>query len=282
MGNDRHDTAHQPVEKEYADGIWSWFLAGDKDGLPVRIRRAWAVKQRLHRLLPAVRRCILCEAPLSGAGAVITGRLFGVRRSALTLDLCNRCEETILNAEGGAKVELSILFAHIRASSKVQRMSPAEHKKFLQRFYEASSEALIRHHALVNRLVGDHVIGLFVPRLAGANPTKAAIEAAFEVLKATGHEDKDGPWAPTGIGVHTEAAYVGAVGLKDGVKDVTVLGDAANLALRLSASAGKGEVLISDEAAHSANIVYDLEKRKLQLKGIIGLVHVSVVKVEPE
>ena len=272
-----------PMEKEYANQVWSWFLVGDKNGLPGRVRRSWAMKQVVYRLLPAKQRCILCGAPLGGAGALVTGRIFGMHRSALTPHLCSRCGEMVLNAEGGAKVELSMLIADIGGpTSKIQRMSASEYRKFTQRFHEAASEVLIRHGALVNRLVGDHVIGLFVPRLVGENHSKAAIEAAFEVLKVMGHEDKDGPWAPTGIGVHTQEAYVGAVELKDGVKDVTVQGDAANLAARLSTSAGKGEVLISDEAAQSANIVYDLEKRKLQLKGIIGLVDVGVIKVEPQ
>ena len=206
-----------------------------------------------------------------------------VRPSALTLQLCNRCEEMILNAEGGVKLELSMLFAHLRgSSSKVQRMLPTEYRDFIQRFHQAASDVLIRCNALTNRLIGDQVIGLFVPRLVGPDHSKAAIAAAFELLKATGHEDKDGPWAPTGIGVHTREAYVGAVGLKDGVKEITVLGDAANLAVRLSSSAGKGEVLISEDAASAAHIVYDLEKRRLHLKGVIEPVKVGVVKVEPQ
>jgi adenylate cyclase len=275
--------AYFSKEKEYADQIWYWFLVGDENSIPAKIRRVLVIIQGLHHLLPAQKRCVQCEAPLSGAGTLITSGLFGVRPSVLTPHLCNSCENMIMNAEGGAELELSMLFADIRGStSKAQRMLPVEYRKFIQRFYKASSEVLIQHGALVNRLVGDQIIGLFVPRLVGMDHAKTAIEAAFGILKATGHEEKDGPWAPTGIGVHTHAAYVGAVGSKEGVNEVAVLGDAANLTARLSSSAAKGEVLISEEAAQAAHIVYDLEKRRLKLNGIIEPVKVNVIKVGPQ
>ncbi len=281
MVNNRQKTAYLPVEKEYADQIWHWFLVGDGTCLPDRIRHSWKMRRGLYHLLPAKRRCVQCGAPLSGAGALIAGRIIGVRQAALTQHLCNRCEKMILNSEGGAQLELSMLFADI-STHKPHRMLPAEYKNFTQRFYKAASDVLIDHGALVNRLVGNQVIGLFVPRLVGLNHSKAAIEAAFEILKATGHEDKEGPWAPTGIGVHTQVAYVGAVGLKDNVKEITVLGNAANLTARLSSSAAKGEVLISEEAAQAAKIVFDLKKRRLKLKGIIEPINVGVVKVDPQ
>lgn len=98
-------------------------------------------------------------------------------------------------------------------------------------------------------------------------------------MKATGHEDPNGPWAPVGVGVHTGRAYVGAVGTKDGVNEIAVLGNAANLAARLSSSAAKGEVLISDEAAAAEWMDEGAEKRELQLKGISKPVQVRVAKV---
>ena len=56
---------------------------------------------------------------------------------------------------------------------------------------------------MVNRLMGDQVIGLFVPRFAGKDHAKVAIHAAQELLKVTGHEDPKGSWIPVGAGVHT-------------------------------------------------------------------------------
>ena len=54
--------------------------------------------------------------------------------------------------------------------------------------------------------------------------------------------------------MHTGLAYVGAVGSKEGVNEIAVLGNAANLTARLSSKAAKGEVLISEEAASLGQI----------------------------
>lgn len=276
--------ADEAKEKLFADMIWKWYLVGDDQDLPDTFKRFLAVERVLFRLLPGKPRCTQCNAPLGGAGLMIVGPFMGIRQSVLSPRLCNGCEQSILKIQGGAELELSLLFADIRGStSKAQDTSPTEYTKFIQHFYQSTSDVLINHNALVSHLVGDQVIGLFVPRFAGADHSKVAIEAALEILRITGHADKDGPWAPIGVGVHTDVAYVGAVGSKKGLNEIAVLGSAANLTARLSSSAAKGELLISDEAAQAAKLDDGgLEKRSLQLKGINEPVHVRVIRVGPK
>ncbi len=52
----------------------------------------------------------------------------------------------------------------------------------------------------------------FYPLLTGERHAARAVEAATALLKATGHEEADGPWVPIGAGVHTGPAWVGSVG----------------------------------------------------------------------
>ena len=60
--------------------------------------------------------------------------------------------------------------------------------------------------------------------------------------------------------------------------DITVLGDAANTAARLSSSARQGEILISDAAVAAAQLpCADLEQRQLELKGKSEPVSVRVL-----
>jgi adenylate cyclase len=115
-------------------------------------------------------------------------------------------------------------------------------------FYKAGTEALIRTDALIDKFMGDEVIGLYTPGFAGREHAQAAVEAGRGLLRATGHADPQGPWLPVGIGIHTGVAYVGAVGSEDSVSDITVLGDAANTAARLASAAGPGEILVSAQA----------------------------------
>src|SRR6185503_9063933 len=93
-------------------------------------------------------------------------------------------------------------------------------KEIINLFYKETSNVLIQHNALVNRLMGDQVIALFVPRFAGKNHAKTAVEATKELLRITGHGDEAGPWIPVGAGIHTGVAYVGAVGSANGVNEI--------------------------------------------------------------
>ncbi len=270
------------TDKELADEMWYWYLIGkNKVGFPKSYQRMLNALQIFQGLLPGTPRCLQCNIPLGGVGALVAGPIIGLRPSVLTPRLCNGCEKQILKDEGGAEVELTMLFADIRGSTSMAEQKAAmEYKEFIQRFYKTTAQVLIEHNALVNRLAGDQVIGLFVPRFAGANHAAVAIEAASEILLATGHADPGGPWAPVGVGVHTDMTYVGAVGSKDGVNEIAVIGNAANLTARLSSKAAKGEVLISEEASTSAKLTdRTLEKRRLKLKGISKPVTVRVMQV---
>ena len=79
--------------------------------------------------------------------------------------------------------------------------------------------------------------------------------------------------------MHTGTAFVGSVGSDEGLVDITVHGDAANTAARLSTVAKQGEILISEAATNAAGLqTDDLEKRALELKGKSETVSVFVLK----
>jgi adenylate cyclase len=136
---------------------------------------------------------------------------------------------------------------------------------------------------MVDRLIGDEVVGLFIPGLAGAGHPRKAIQAALNLLQRTGHRDPDGPWIPIGVGVHTGLAFVGVVGGgADNPTDFTALGDNVNVAARLASQAGPGEILIS-EAAYTASGMElgELERRQLALKGKSEPVDARLLRLTP-
>jgi adenylate cyclase len=138
---------------------------------------------------------------------------------------------------------------------------------------------LVKSHALVDRLVGDQVVGLYVPGFAGKDHAILAVTAALRLLEETGYRNQ--PWVPVGVGVHTGIAYVGSVGSSGGATDITVLGDAPNVAARLASAAAEGEVLVSAVASPKANMdIQDLEQRHLEQKGNSESVTVSVMTAE--
>ncbi len=72
--------------------------------------------------------------------------------------------------QGGAEIEITMLFADVRGSTILaEGMTPAEFRNLINRFYKASSTELIRSEAMIDRLVGDELVGYFVPGIAGRN-----------------------------------------------------------------------------------------------------------------
>jgi adenylate cyclase len=240
---------------------WHGMLTGENPEFPLRRIRS------LLKLLPEGPRCKFCNAPFHGFGAPLM-RMMGQYPSRLTPHLCAQCHKHASQHLGGAEVELTMLFADIRGSTSLaEKMSPTEFGQLISRFFSVAADIVVRSQALLDRLVGDQVIGLYIPGFAGENHRELAISAAQELLRVTGHSSPTGPWIPIGVGIHTGIAFVGSVGNAGVATDITVLGDAANTAARLSSSAKAGEVLVSENAMIPSLISENLESRSLELKG---------------
>ncbi len=251
---------------------WRSLLTDTNPPLPGRQFRS------LWRLLPGAPRCKFCNAPQHGAFMPLI-QMMGMGPSRLTPQFCKRCEEIANQHLGGAEVDLTLLFADVRGSTPLaEQLGPIRFSEMISRFFAVASDVLIRHGAMVDKLVGDQASGIFVPGFAGQAHRSRALEAATELLHATGHHDPGGPWIPVGIGLHSGVAFVGAVGAKGQAVDVTVLGDPANVAARLASAAAAGEILVTGEAASGALDVDHLEHRDLALKGKSQPVGVYVLK----
>jgi class 3 adenylate cyclase len=145
----------------------------------------------------------------------------------------------------------------------------------------AATRVLVGADALIDKIIGDQAAGIFVPGFAGPQHARRAIRAAEEILRVTGHFNTGKPWISLGAGVQTGIAFIGSVGSKDGTHDITVLGDAPNLAARLSSAAREGEILISEPAYTAASLDWDdLEIRQLELKGKMETVSAHVLAAE--
>ena len=237
-------------------------------------------QRKLFRLLPGSPRCKNCYAPFKGLGSNVVQLMYGKRPSNLNPQLCNVCEVFARKHQGGAEIELSLLFADIRGSTTLaESMGPKEFHKLINRFYTTATHVLVHSDALIDKIMGDQVAGMYVPGFAGPDHAQRAVSAAQEIMRATGHGSSAGPWISLGAGVHTGIAFVGSVGSEEGTMDITVLGDAANTAARLSSVAEVGQILISEPAFEAARITTGaLEKRSLDLKGKTEAVSVYVLE----
>ena len=194
--------------------------------------------------------------------------------------MCARCFESLSGRAAmcpgaedgeqvrGAEIGVTTAFADVRGSSKLARQMPVlDFTSLMSRFYRVSSEVLFEADAIIEKFVGDEVVALFIPFMAGTEHVKRAVEAAEALLRATGHGTPEGPWVPLGAGVHTGSAFVGMVGENES-SDFTALGDPVNIAAHLASQAAIGEILLTDPVGEGAGMLdVGLERRHVLLKG---------------
>lgn len=248
-------------------------LTGDHPGL-IGFRKRF-------RHVPSSPRCKLCAAPFEGVGGALL-RHVGFGRFPGNPAICTNCiTQWRKEGVGGAEIPVSLLFADVRGSTGIaERMRPAEFRTFLEGFYRIGTEVILRYDGIVDKLVGDEVIGLFFGGVSGPRHAIAAIEAARELVARCGRDDASpaGP-IPIGAGVHTGEAYVGTTGPEGAVDDFTALGDVVNSTARLASSAAAGEILVTVASTEAAEYETNgLERRNLEVRGRHEPIDVVVIR----
>jgi adenylate cyclase len=253
------------------------FLTGDN--------RASAAMRHVFRHLPSAPNCKICVAPFAGpAGAIL--RHVGFARYAGNPAICGWCIKDLQRmGVQGAEIPVSLLFADIRGSTSIgERLSPTGFRAFLDRFYRLSSEAVLAYDGIVDKFVGDEVIGLFFRGVSGDRHAAAAIAAGRRLLTRTSRADatREGP-IPVGAAVHTGDAFVGSTSTDEVVNDFTALGDTVNTTARLASVAADGDLLVSVEAARAAGMDgSDFEHRTIEIRGRAAPVEVVVLRATVE
>jgi adenylate cyclase len=228
--------------------------------------------------IPRPPRCEFCAVPFAGPVAPLL-KAVGKGPWARNPRYCFGCCAKLIRNKGGVELELSFLFADVRGSTPLgERLGPKGLHDLMDRFYGVGIDALIAHGALIDRFMGDQVVGYFTPGFAGTQHAREAVLSGLDILRATGHGDQT-PWVPVGVGVHTGKAFVGSVGKGDDMAELTAIGDPVNIAARLASVAETGEVVVSEDAFVASGIEGDPERRELILKGVGAPVNVRVLGI---
>jgi adenylate cyclase len=197
--------------------------------------------RRVFRYLPSAPRCKVCNNPFGGpAGRVFAAAGFSPSRK--NPNLCSRCCDAL--PPGGAEVDVAVLFADVRGSTALGRRGvAADFAALLNRFYVAATQTLLKHDAVIDKLIGDEVMAFFVRGISGPHYRQRAVLAGMELLKAVGYGSGEGPWLQLGVAVNAGVAYVGNVG--GAVVDFTALGNPVNVSARMQQHAAGGELLVA-------------------------------------
>jgi adenylate cyclase len=252
---------------------WREVLTGTDPWLP-RLRRMWS-----H--IPTTPRCKLCAAPFRGPGRLLTRALMHGPSTSNPL-LCNLCFGQIRGFPGGAEIEISVLFADIRGSTGIaERTSAGEFRELVQHFYHRAAKAIDDNGGVIDKFLGDGIMVLFIPVIAGEAHARRAIEAGEALLAAVADPRLVDGGVRVGVGVHTGEAFVGTMGTDDKL-DFSALGDTVNVAARLGSDAGPGELLVTSSAWRAAGNGESGDRRQLTVKGRDAPLEVVVVRAASE
>jgi adenylate cyclase len=250
-----------------ADAHWRAILTGD-----ISLAPSSRLGRGVFRHLPSEPRCKWCYAPYGKPFGPILSRL-GWGRWDKNPSLCHACMTYMEEQQGGAEVELAVMFADLRGSTELAAtMTPAVYTRLLNTYYGIAGRAIQARGGIVDKYLGDGVLALFLVGYCDSDPADVAVKAAMRILEdVADHKDlpPDQRPLPVGIGVHYGEAYVGIVGQAGQPTNFTALGDAVNVAERVSSSAAAGELLVSDTAAQQGGgPPAGAERRELTLKGV--------------
>jgi adenylate cyclase len=231
------------------------------------------VAKHLLRALPSTPRCGYCGAPFAGFGARLV-RPLGYKPSRKNPNVCAACVE--LAPPGGTTAQIGVLFADLRGfTARSEGLTPAQATQELRSFY-AHAEHVFFPEALIDKLIGDEVMALYLPSIVVPGSTTVdepmrrrlaalMLEHARELLERVGYGRRGQPELEVGIGLDFGEAFIGNIG-NAAVHDFTAVGDVVNTASRLQSHAAGGEILVSARVADLLDAPPG-ELEHLQVKG---------------
>jgi class 3 adenylate cyclase len=160
---------------------------------------------------------------------------------------------------------VSVLFADVRGYTALTQMAtPAEITERITGLQRWAAREVERRGGIVDKFAGDAVMATFNVSGTSVDHALDAVQAAIAIRDKAALFD-----LPVGAGIAVGPAVVGTLTAGG---NVSVLGNTTNLASRLQAQAGEGEILISDEAYFRSRQwleqrPFPVEPQVLELKG---------------
>jgi adenylate cyclase len=163
---------------------------------------------------------------------------------------------------GGEQCEVTVAFADIRGFTSMSENTPtAELVRLLNIYLSTVIEAVLKYDGMVNKFGGDSIMAVWNAPTQCKEHALMAIKAAMDAqraIMALHQEDASLPKIDFSIGINTGKAMAGNFGSKDRL-EYSVIGDAVNVAARLTGIAEAGKVWIGSDT-------YELVKDYIQAK----------------
>ena len=150
--------------------------------------------RHVFKIFPSQVHCKLCASPLQGGWASVMS-VIGKGPWEKNPKYCAMCFKDMVKHRAGAEIPCSLLFADVRGSTELaEQTSPTEFRRQMNQFFAVATDVLVDHDAIVDKFVGDEVIGLFIPVLTGELHASRAIEAGRALLASVRRDgSRSGP-----------------------------------------------------------------------------------------
>jgi adenylate cyclase len=185
---------------------------------------------------------------------------------------------------GGERRAVTVLFSDIRGfTTMAESMGPDAVAQLLSDYFSEMVEVIFEHGGTLDKFIGDAVMALWGAPISHDDDPDRALQAAIAMQQAI--EELNREWAAAGrpeigvgVGIAHGEVFAGNIGSHRRL-EYTVLGDAVNVAARLCAEAGPGEILVSEALLRVVRGPVDYEfLPELGLKGKSQVVQVYRVR----
>ena len=146
------------------------------------------------------------------------------------------------------RLEAAVLFADLRGfTSMAESLSPHDVVSLLNRYFAHMTLIVHRHGGTIFHMAGDALmVGFGVP-FVQSDAVARALRAGQEMIAESGPAFARWPVdVGLGVGINVGEVVAGNIGSPD-YMSYTLIGDAVNVAARLTARARAGEILLSEE-----------------------------------
>jgi len=155
---------------------------------------------------------------------------------------------------GGSRQYVTALFSDLRGfTALAETLAPEAAVDLLNDFFTEMTRIIFRYGGTLDKYLGDGLLAVFGAPLSDPTDAIRAVRCAIEMqlaLEELGSEwqRQSRPDIPMGIGVNSGEVLAGNVGSPRRM-EYTVIGDTINVAARLTASAGPGEILLGESTS---------------------------------
>jgi len=203
---------------------------------------------------------------------------------------CTLMDDLDKNQLGGSHVEATVLFADISGfTSLSEQLEPAAINSLLNDYFTLIDQIAGKHEGHIDKYIGDCAMILFGAPIEDPNHGLHGIQCGVEIQQVI-HEynllrRKQGMiTVDFCVGINSGVMLAGNMGSERRM-EYTVIGNAVNLASRLSSVATAGQVLVTREQHDSLRLASQYNTRRIQtikLRGKTMPVEVWQIEGRPE